>query len=297
LGTRDAAFVYLFAKQGIPATQAMTLSLSFFLFNNLGFHLLKENPLGFFDMLALKLTVLGKLLIQPHYLIPLGLSLWSVFILSSGRRRGEYSAWQRMVFHLALIVAGILAVFYFLPHPTLVQYYNQSLIFLIIASLPALRRLYAKAAAWRTIIPALYLLFFLLYPGLYILNIGSRYRDYKIDHVRRVVAFIKSHTLPEDVVLAEWVGYNIFSQRRQIQSDDYSGFQYVFSTNLVPYGRYRILTDEKVSQILARGEPRLVVIDNYVIPGWKTELEKKYRLLVQLDNTFIYELDLSKQSG
>jgi uncharacterized protein (TIRG00374 family) len=36
LGTRDAAFVYLFAKQGIPATQAMTLSLSFFLFNNLG---------------------------------------------------------------------------------------------------------------------------------------------------------------------------------------------------------------------------------------------------------------------
>ncbi len=36
LGTRDAAFVYLLARQGIPATQAMTLSLSFFLFNNLG---------------------------------------------------------------------------------------------------------------------------------------------------------------------------------------------------------------------------------------------------------------------
>jgi len=36
LGTRDAAFVYLLAKQGIPATQALTLSLSFFLFNNLG---------------------------------------------------------------------------------------------------------------------------------------------------------------------------------------------------------------------------------------------------------------------
>ncbi len=36
LGTRDAAFVYLLAKQGIPATLAVTLSLSFFLFNNLG---------------------------------------------------------------------------------------------------------------------------------------------------------------------------------------------------------------------------------------------------------------------
>lgn len=36
LGTRDASFVYLLAKQGIPATQALILSLSFFLFNNLG---------------------------------------------------------------------------------------------------------------------------------------------------------------------------------------------------------------------------------------------------------------------
>lgn len=36
LGTRDATFVYLLAKQGIPSTQALTLSLSFFLFNNLG---------------------------------------------------------------------------------------------------------------------------------------------------------------------------------------------------------------------------------------------------------------------
>jgi len=40
LGTRDATFVYLLAKQGIQATQAMTLSLAFFLFNNLGILLL-----------------------------------------------------------------------------------------------------------------------------------------------------------------------------------------------------------------------------------------------------------------
>ncbi|NIP43402.1 MAG: hypothetical protein GWO41_07480, partial [candidate division Zixibacteria bacterium] len=52
-------------------------------------------------MLSMKLFVLAKVLIQPHYFIPLGLAFWSLVIINSKKHKYDYDPWHRMVFQLS----------------------------------------------------------------------------------------------------------------------------------------------------------------------------------------------------
>ncbi len=260
-----------------------------FLFNAIGYHMLRGGAPEFGQMMIHKLEVIGKLLIQPHYLLPLALAFWSQMILNSRKYAREFDNWHRAVSQLALVIAAFLFVAYMIPYPVNVHYYHQSLLFVLISSFPAVKILSQKTAAIKSAFLSFYLVTFIIYPLIYIFDIRDRFQDYDIDHVRRVTEMIRANSEQDDTVLSEWVGYNVFAQRPQVEGEGFSGFQYDFGTALIPYSRYRILTDDLVNDLLRNGDPHLVIINNYVIPAWEKELEKNYDILVKIDDTFIYE--------
>jgi len=265
------------------------LNPDFFMFNNLGFHLLRGGAPSFWAIILVKLQVMGKILIQPHYLIPMLMAGWSLYLINSRKYGRQYNSWHRAVFHLSLIIAALIWTAYLIPHPINMHYFHQTLIFLIIASFPAIKYILGMRKRIRIALFTVYLVAFALYPALYIFDVRDRHVAYDLDHVRQVTEEIKDNSAENDIVLSEWVGYNVFADRRQVMSDGYSGFQYDFGSAMVPYSKYRILTDEKINEILRNRDAKLVVINNYIIPEWKKELENNYDLLVKIGVTFIYE--------
>lgn len=266
-----------------------------FLFNNLGFHLLRAEDPGFASMLSMKLFVLAKVLIQPHYFIPLGLAFWSLVIINSKKHKYDYDPWHRMVFQLSMVVAAFIFAVYMIPHPVHVQYFNQTLPFLIVASMPAIRLLLAKSDSVKAVLAAVYLLGILLYPALYILDIRDKYSDYKISNVKKVTQAIRHNSMPEDPILSEWVAYNVLSEREQLAGGEFVGHEYIFSTSIVPRSKYHLLSDEKINAFLHNSVPELVVIKNTPIETWEKELDKNYKIMVKINNVFIYDRNRAVQ--
>ncbi len=276
----------------IPSAYSLMLfihSPEQFLFDNLGFHLLRAQDYSFGYVILMKLAVLGKILIQPQYLIPLALAIGSIFVINSQKFRREYNSWERMVVHLALVMAAFIAVIYMIPHPVHVQYFNQTLPFLIIASIPSIKFILEKEGLLKTAVPALYLLGILIYPGLYILDVRNKYDNYKIDNVRKVTASIKENSTPDDLVLSEWVAYDVLAQRKQPSGGEFVGHKYLFSRPIISYGRYHMLSDERINFLLRDSVPKLVVIMHQPIDSWLKELEKNYQTLVKVNDVFIYD--------
>ena len=268
-----------------------------FTFNNLGYHLLREQAPGFIYLLKTKIIVLGKVLIQPQFFIVLGLAIWSLVLVNSHKFKNYYNSWQKMVVQLAVVVSAFITAIYLIPHPCHVQYFSQALIFLIIASLPAVKFILTKYKSISYTLAAVYILAFLIYPALYIMDIRSKYLNYSIRHVRQVTKFIQANSASTDTILTEWPAYYVFADRRQTSMGEYCGFQYDFSSPIIPYDKYKLLSNEKINQVLKSREPKLVVISNYVIGEWKKELENNYKILTQIDDTYIYERKAAGQAS
>ncbi len=271
------------------AIRLMFIAPDIFLFNNFGFHLLRAEDVALGKILLLKLAVLGKLLIQPHYLIPVVMAFWSLFIVNSRSHRHDYNAWHRMVFQLAMVISAFIFVVYMIPHPVHVQYFNQTLPFLVIASIPALKVILEKSASVKALLAAVYLLGIVIYPALYILDIQDKYIDYRIPEAKKVTEAIRHNSSPDDLVLSEWVAYNVLSQRDQLAGGEFVGHEYIFSSPIVPHSKYNLLSNEKINELLRQEVPGLVVIKYSPIETWKTELDKNYKIMVKINNVFIYE--------
>jgi hypothetical protein len=260
-----------------------------FFFNNLGFHFLRDNLNGLSYTIMIKLLVLVKVFIQPHFTIPTVLAIWSLVIINSKKYRHDYSPWQRMVFQLALVTAAFIFIVYMIPHPVHVQYFNQILPFMIICSIPAIRLILEKTSAFKMCLVVIYLLAFLLYPALYIIDVRGKHEIYSMENVKKVTQAIRANSAEDDIILSEWVGYNVLSDRRQVSGGEFVGYQYVFATPHVPYNKYQLLSSEKINELLKRQIPKLIVIKNLPIPEWEKELDKNYRMLVQINTVLIYE--------
>ncbi|MBD3381882.1 MAG: hypothetical protein GF404_06770 [candidate division Zixibacteria bacterium] len=260
-----------------------------FVFNNFAFHLLRGGSVGIGQILLNKLEVLTMVLIQPHYLFVIALAVWSQFLLYSFRRRRDYNSLQKIFFQLSFALGVGYFLIYMIFHPINTRFFQQPLIYFIMASLPAVIYLFERGRKTATILVAVYLLTFLPYPAEFIFDIRNEHKTYHFDHVRQVSDLIREYSQPADTLLAEWVGYNVFSRRPQVNSEDFTGFQYDFGNALIPHGKYRLMTEDHVNAILRERTARLVVVNNRVIPEWEEELNDNYNLKDSLGQTYIFE--------
>jgi hypothetical protein len=278
-----------FLAPSLYALELLIQSPYNFFFNNFAFHLLLGGEVSFGDILLDKLVVLGKLLIQPHYLLVFVAAIFSQVLLASSRHSRSYNPFQKMIVQMSLTIGVGLMVVYLIPYPIKTPSFQQPLVFFILASLPAFKYILDRGKKTVNLMIALYLLTFLYYPADYIADVRKRHSNFGIDHVRRVSMNIREHSEQSDTILSRWVGYNIFAQRPQVNSEDFTSFQYDFGNAMIPHGRYKLMTEDRISRILKERRAELVVANNNLKSQWSEELDSNYNLIDSVDGTYIYK--------
>lgn len=269
----------------LPALVLFVEAPGSFWFSNLGFHLHRGTPLTVAESLLNKLTSLGEFIALPQTLIILGLLLGAVLL----RRLVPQEMWR--VAKRGLVAALVIAVVYLFPKAIHMQYFQQTLPFLVIATVPALWLIARMPALrWlRNLGGILYL--FGIAPFVVIFLFAPRAMDQKYtwDNIDQVVSIIQSHSEPGDTVLSEWAGYPVLAERSPILGGEHCGFQLVPNLDPASYSEFHLLSNSRVDSTLRLNMPHLVVVDGTPYESWLPALSENYAVTAGTKTTSVYE--------
>lgn len=268
----------------LPAIYLFAQAPGEFLFNNLGFHLQREpiNPLS--ALLLHKLTVFGKFLALPQTILLIGMTIGSYVLLRARHIDGS------PIYKPAAIFAALIGLIYLVPTPVHLQYFQQTLVFLIILSMPCVAFI-LKYDRMKTILRSASVLYLIgIVPFAYLFIIAPRETDHRFERgqLMQVISSINSNSSATDTLLSEWAGYSALSSRAQIPGSEHVGFHFPLQLSEEEYNRHHLLTNADIVEILGEQRPQLVVVDYKVYPEWQSALNANYRLVGQNDQTYVY---------
>jgi hypothetical protein len=269
----------------IPALMLFVSSPSRFWFNNLGFHLQRETASSAGELAMDKIIVLAKFIILPQTVLLVGLALATLVL-----RRFLVDRGSRLTFY-ALAIAVLITAVYLLPHPVLLQYFQQTIPYLVLAGLPALALIASlERLRWlRLSGGVLYLLGILPFLILFVLSPRENDKRTTWDHVKQVISEIQANSSSSDTVLSEWAGFAVLSERPQLAGSEHVGWEYPLPVSDSVYHENHLLTNEDFVSVLRRKRPRLVISDYRLSPQWAEAIKENYRLVSQTGITSIYQ--------
>jgi hypothetical protein len=192
-----------------------------------------------------------------------------------------------------IVVGLVIFAAYLIPTPTHLQYFQETLPFLIIAALPT-AEIFRRYDTQRLISASAGLFYVAgIFPFLYLFILAPREHDKRMEwpHIESVVSQIQSETLPSDTLLTEWAGYSALSGRKQLPGSEHVGFYFPLEVDKSNYSENHLLTNKEIVAALDQQRPRLVVIDYQIYPEWEPALQANYNLIGKTGDTFLYKRD------
>ncbi|MFZ1685276.1 MAG: glycosyltransferase family 39 protein [Candidatus Zixiibacteriota bacterium] len=235
-----------------------------FYFNNLGFHFVRNPGVGFADAMLERGEAFGKFLINPQlWLILLGIVvIW--------RKRSKLvSNESKAVTRLALWFALVIIAVYLIPSPVHVQYFQQALPFLIIASLPGLELILAPSGKFlgmsrgRLLVVGgvIYMAALLPFAVIYVGAIRHDDRPYSIRNTKELSQFVRDYPEPGPI-LSEWAGVPVLSGREGLGSTEFVGFQYQMPGDAAQFRTYHLPVNDDLKRALEDRIPVLYIVWN-----------------------------------
>lgn len=218
-----------------------------FWFNNVGFHELRKEIVGWAPILRQKLEVLARWLFLPHNAVLWGLALWGVW-------RGPRDA------ALPLACATGLGALYLYATPTYLEYMVQLAPFLLLAAVPALDDVLRRRAsvAFLAVVYVVGLLVSMR-PTAEETKRGEKLALWNLDTVQSVTRVLREGTPVDARILSWWEGYPWLAER-----EGYKGVGF-WESNVgkkVPpelRRRYHLLGAEEREALVRSGDPHAIV--------------------------------------
>jgi len=271
----------------LPALYFLIAGFDQFWFNNLIFHLHREPIRPFSALIEHKLLTVGKFIILPQTLLLLGMAGGAHYFV----RKKLVSSTD--IYAPTIVVGLVIFAAYLIPTPTHLQYFQETLPFLIIAALPT-AEIFRRYDTQRLISASAGLFYVAgIFPFLYLFILAPREHDKRMEwpHIESVVSQIQSETLPSDTLLTEWAGYSALSGRNQLPGSEHVGFYFPLEVDKSNYSENHLLTNKEIVAALDQQRPRLVVIDYQIYPEWEPALQANYNLIGKTGDTFLYKRD------
>ncbi len=256
---------------------------STFWFDNLGYHLLWGKEIIKQPFLV-KIYTLAKFVFYPQNLLLIVLAVISLFSLWKNYLKIKVLTPESKVILSALGFAILIKTSYFIATPTLLQYYSQTLPYLLILSAPALNHLQARinylTQIKRKLIISGLLIFYsvTLIPYLSIFIFISREKDqpFKTSQIKKVVEIIQHYTQNQDLVLSAWPGYAVLAERKVVPGFETCGYEITPYLKKEQIQKFKLLSKNDLRELIFNQKVKLIVLPDDRLDDLLSLIEEKY---------------------
>lgn len=260
----------------LPWLWTVAESPEHFWFCNFGFHSLRREIHGLLPLLTQKLEILAKWLLLPQNLV-----LWA------GAVGGAVLTPRGVGPALACVAA--LSVAYLAAAPTYLDYMVQIIPFLLLAAAPVLPYL-----AKRPVLIGLVLMAWV--GGMFMARRaapeasvrGAKARLWNAEAVAQVASYIEESSNPDDRILSWWEGYPALANREGYVGVGFWESNVSRKLTAEERRRYHILHPDDLRDLIAAGEPRLVVFQEGVWGDLQASLRQRYVLAHEFGEVRIF---------
>ncbi len=254
-----------------PAIYLLAMEPKRFLFDNLGFHLMRDPSLTVPRSALQKLEVIGKMLVNPQILLLLVLALAAV--IAWRRNQISLRPWTLLASPtgLAGVTALILTLIYLAPSPVHQQYFVQAVPFVLLATPGGVGLLRNGSVRWlrfmsgRKLIDwglAVYILALIPYLVIFVGAVRASDKDLSLANMKRICAHINAAYITGPI-LSEQPIVPVLANRPVWPGTEFLGFEYPLPLSRQEKEFYRLVTSEELRAALeGRGPECLVVVDH-----------------------------------
>lgn len=267
---RTAAYMIPMVLATIPSLVFLVGDTRRFVFDNFGFHLMRNPGVEFPASLLQKLLQVGKLLANPQTLILLIIALGAYIYWRKRRKESDHKNILKSIPAIAGITAIVISVTYLLPNPVLQQYFVQAVPFVLLASAGSLQAFIARAretvpGSLRHNLPAIittvYLLGIIPYFVIYIGAVRDFDGHSDIGNMKRLCASL-DETAPDEMILTEMPIVSVLADRPIIEGVEFLGFEYPLPLDSMEKRYYRLVLNKDLKTILDNRQASYYVVVN-----------------------------------
>jgi 4-amino-4-deoxy-L-arabinose transferase-like glycosyltransferase len=253
---------------------------SAFMFGNLGYHMLWGYQVIKMTLIRRLFTLTEFLLYPQNTLILVLAALGTVALVRSIRGRRPETREQVM---FAAAAAGVVLMATALAmSPSQFQYYQQALPYLLICSIPVLRKLTPRIRMMRpgtVVASASYLALVGPFVIIFLFGLRQKNQPCRLNTMRTVVQAIQSNSRCDQVLFTAWPGYAFLSKRKVEPGLETWGGGVIPFLSSREIARFKLVDDKQVERMLATKEPAVVVEEDWYPPKVKDLIQKNYHLV------------------
>jgi len=281
------AIIYSFSviAVSLPTLYLLFLSPDHFIFDNIGFHLMRANQISFGYGIIGRIITIGKFIITPQIFVLLILAIIAFTFGRKNRKRSPVPMrWYQSPVKIAGWIAALITLIYTLPKPTLQQYYLQMIPFFLIAFSKNLENVFinhkgkilgiSRAKMMRGLI-LIYGLGIIPYIIVFIIGVRESDGSHRIDIVRAMCTYISEESGGE-LILSEWPAIPVLSRVPAIEGMESYGYEVGVPLTEEEKRYYKLPLNSEIDKNIRRQKPKLIVFKNEPVKDIRPTLNELY---------------------
>ncbi len=264
------AYALSLALVSLPSLYLLALDTRRYVFDNIGFHLIRNPGVGFPGTASQRLTVIGKLLINPQVLLVLAALIVAVV---AWRRapggRGLGYAFTSIPGFAGIVMLAIVFI-HLLPEPIHQRYFVQALPFALLAVPGGIEYFLSRArhvfgfVTNRRLAHVLIVVYILGMTPYFVVFIGAvRECDghTNIANLKRICACLDD-SAADGPILAELPMISVLSNKPTVDGIEFLGFEYILPIDDADKRYYRFVLNKDLKKVLETRQASHYVVVN-----------------------------------
>ncbi len=253
----------------LPTLYLLMLSPDHFFFDNIGFHLMRNDWVGLSESILSRIFTIGKLIITPQIVVIL-LVIISCLLYKKkiDSKRIIKLKWYQSPTKLAGWMAVIITFIYLLPKPILQQYFLQAIPFALIASTKGLEYFFSesKISFWKLsrdsitkILAVVYIIGIIPYIIIFIFSVREQDGSNSLYNVHQMCSYIKEESTNK-LILSEWPAVPLLAEVSNLDGLEFLGFEFPLPLTNEESRKYHLALNIDIRDNIIDQKPDFIVV-------------------------------------
>lgn len=251
----------------LPTMYLFYLHPEQFLYDNIGFHLMRNDWVSFNEGMLDRIRTFGKLLISPQ------IFLIMIILLFLNRQammnnNNLHIKWYQSLSKLAGVMAVIITFIYLLPKPILQQYFLQAVPFAFISSIKGLEYFFSepKLKFWKLsgysitkIVTVVYILGILPYIFVFIFGIREYDGSHTLKNMCSMCLYIETES-KNKLIMSEWPAIPLLAEVSNLDGLEFLGFEFPLPLTPEESRKYHLALDNDIRDNIVKYKPDFIIV-------------------------------------